>query len=161
MSQNVYSPPQPAADAQAGRNPTPTETSFDETTFVAKRVDTTLSRAATQRKMRRVALGFFLVTSFAVIDYFRYREQPYLGAGALVSVVMFTLLGIYAYRMSRRAMLLATVWCGLIFVASLYELVTGAWTLSALVPVVVRAMLVGEMYRNYGMLCDLDELENG
>lgn len=137
------------------------ETVFDPDKYVAKRVDTSIARAATQKRIQRASLRFFIVGGLSLLEALLFWRHPPLGYSAALIAVIFLTIGAYAFRMNRTAFLAAMIVYGL-QTASYF--VIGFTNELGFVfvarPMILKSVVLYNLYRNYGLLTDLHELES-
>jgi hypothetical protein len=102
-----------AATATAEREtiysgPDPGETVFDETKFIPKQPNRSVGIAATRDKVQRMSVLFFVVSGISLIEYLTYRGHDTAVAVNSIGVfVIFLIIGIFAFRLSRTAFVVA------------------------------------------------------
>ncbi len=156
MKETVYSGPSTGGTVYNG--PEPGGTVFDETKFVAKKVDTTVSRGAMTKKMRRLAIGYGLVAVASLYEFYAYSGT--MAASSLIVAVIFATMAIFAFKVRRGALLAAMVIYGLhglILVA--YALTEDFGVFLVARPLVIRGILLYNLWNLYGQMGDLLDLE--
>jgi hypothetical protein len=143
----VYSGPAPGA---AG-------TVFDESKFVAKKVDSTLARQVTTRKVRRQTLRFFIVAALSLVEVMIYwTSDPMFALSAGIVCGVFLAIGVFAYRLNKVAFYVGT---GIYGAQTLYLLYlfffTDAGFLFWAEPLLIHALIV---YRLWVAIGHLEEL---
>ncbi len=156
MKETVYAGPSTGGTVYNGTDPGGTV--FDESKFVLKKVDTTVSRDAMTKKMRRLALGYGLVAAASIYEFYAYSGT--LAASALLVAAIFGTLAFFAYKV-RRGVLLAAMAIyglhGLILVG--YALSSGFGIFLVARPLILRGMLLYNLWNTYGQMSALLELE--
>lgn len=137
-------------------------TVFDASTFRPKKQDTSIAREATQKTIRWQSLRFFIVGGISLAEFFIFRESsPVLAYGSLATATVFLLIGVFAFRMSRMAFLAGMLVYGVDTLQMVYLLLTtDEPTIFYLRPLVVHCIILYRLYRAYGLLTDLHQLEN-
>ena len=138
------------------------ETVFNEKTHVTRKVDTTISHAAMAKSSRSSAIRFFIVAALSGLEYFSYRsENTGVSTSSLFTCVIFLVLAIYAYKMSRGAFLAAIVVYGISTLFMVGAALTSAeGFMLVLKPLIARCILIYNLHQKYCQLTDLYELEN-
>lgn len=142
--------------------PQKAETLYDETKHVAYKPDTTISRAATQSTMRKASIRFFLVAGLTLLELMLKHDSMSSNILNVLVILVFGTIGIFVFKMHRGAFLAALGLYGfstlIILIAALsddYGIFFYARTLA------IRGYMLYQMYLNYGLLCDLHDLEEG
>lgn len=138
-------------------------TVYDGSNSTLKKPDTSIAREATTKTIRWQSLRFFIVGGISLVEVFIFRDSsPALAFGALITAVVFLAIGVFAFRMSRTAFLAGMLVYGLDTLQMVYLLLTtdGAM-IFYLRPLVVHGIILYRLYRAYGLLTDLHQLENG
>lgn len=137
------------------------ETVFDPAKHIAKRIDTSIAHAATRKTIQRASLRFFIIGGLSLVEALLFWSHPPLGYSAAMIAVIFLTIGAYAIRMSRTAFLAAMIVYGL---QTASYLVVGFTNELGFVfvarPMILKCLVLYNLYRNYGLLTDLHELEN-
>lgn len=138
------------------------ETVFDANKHVSRKIDTTVSRAAMAKSARSSAIRFFIVAALSGWEYFSYRgENQGVSTTSLVTCIIFFILAIYAYKMSRGAFLAAVVIYGISTVLMVGAALTSAeGFMLVLKPLIARCILIYNLHQKYCQLTDLYDLEN-
>src|SRR5438128_4124882 len=108
--ETVYNGPSPgtAKDAVAAG------TVYDPANHRPKAADNSITRKAVTQKIRYASLRFFIVAAISLAEFFIYREgQEMTAYAALLTAVIFGVIGIFAIRLSRGAFLAGLVIYGL------------------------------------------------
>jgi hypothetical protein len=136
-------------------------TVFDESKFATKKPDISVARNAVTSKIRRQAMWFLITAALLGFEYFGYKGSNEMISGtAGVTALVYLVLAGFAYKMNRMAFLIAIAFYGFSTLTLLgYALTSDLGILFVAKPLVVRCMLIYKHYRNYGMLSDLQELE--
>ena len=151
-------PTQTAATTKAGSD----GTVYDGSNFKPKKQDTSAAREATTKTIRWQSLRFFIVGGISLAEFFIYRESsPVMAFGALATALVFLGIGFFAFRMSRAAFLAGMLVYGLDTLQMVFLLLTtDAAMIFYLRPLVVHCIILYRLYRAYGLLTDLHQLEN-
>jgi len=138
------------------------ETVFDANKHVSKKIDTTVSRAAMTKSARSSGIRFFIVAALSGWEYFSYRgENEAVSTTSLVTCIIFFILAIYAFKMSRGAFLAAIVIYGISTLLMVGAALTSAeGFMLVLKPLIARCILIYNLHQKYCQLTDLYELEN-
>ena len=94
------------------------QTVFDPSTHISRsRDNNSLARSsmrqATTRKVQSASIRFFIVSALSVIEYFAYRDTNHnTAAAALVTAVVFGVIGLFAMRASRTAFIVGMLLYG-------------------------------------------------
>jgi len=138
------------------------ETVFDANKHVSKKIDTTVSRAAMAKSTRSSAIRFLIVALLSGLEYMSYKgENAGVSTTSLFTCIIFVILAVYAYRMSRGAFLAAIV----IYAISTVLMVAAGLNsaegfMYVLKPLIARYILIYNLHQKYCQLTDLFELEN-
>ena len=137
-------------------------TVYDGTNFTPKKQDTTIAREATAKTIRWQSLRFFIVGAISLAEFFIFRDSSAVMAyGALATAIVFLGIGVFAFRMSRTAFLAGMLVYGVDTLQMVYLLLTtDAAMIFYLRPLVVHCIILYRLYRAYGLLTDLHQLEN-
>ncbi|MFB3815248.1 MAG: hypothetical protein ACE14L_14165 [Terriglobales bacterium] len=130
-----------------------TETVFDETTFVARKTDNSVAVAATRKKARAMSLRFFLVAVISGVEaalFAGYELLP-LAAAAVLVALFFTVLGMFAFRMSKNAFLAGA----LVYAGDTLFLLT-MWSPMVLYAIIVHCIIAWRLYCMYGLIRELE-----
>ena len=146
--ETVYSGPEPG-------------TVFDESNFRTKKPDISVARNAVTSKVRRQAMWFLITAALLGFEFFSYKgDNQMISVTSGVTALVYLVLAGFAYKMNRLAFLIAIVFYGFsTFMMLGYALTSDLGILFVAKPLVSRCMLIYKHYRNYGMLSDLQELE--
>jgi hypothetical protein len=118
--ETVYSGPTPGMDnaqyaqpsastVSSGPAPAAAGTVFDESKFVARKVDSSRAREVTTRKVRRQTWRFFIVAGLSLVEVMLYwASDPLFAISAGMVCAVFLAIGIFAYRLSRTAFYIGT-----------------------------------------------------
>ena len=142
--------------------PAQKETVFDANKHVSRKIDTTVSHAAMAKSTRSSAIRFFIVAALSGWEYFLYRgENQGVSTTSLFTCIIFFILAIYAYKMSRGAFLAAIVIYGISTLLMVGAALTSAeGFMLVLKPLIARCILIYNLHQKYCQLTDLYELEN-
>ena len=135
------------------------ETVFDETSFIAKRVDTTAARNLVTRLVQRASVRFFAVAILCCIELYVCRENLAIAIASGVMAFTFSIVGFYTFKLNLRALLIAI---GLYGCSTLFMVVNGIMTdrmLEMIIPLFSRGFMMYNLLRTYGLLVDLHLLE--
>ena len=137
-------------------------TVYDGSNFTPKKLDSTVAHEATKKTIRWQSLRFFIVGGISLAEFFIFRDSSAVMAyGALVTAIVFLGIGVFAFRMSRTAFLAGMLVYGLDTLQMVYLLLTtDAAMIFYLRPFVVHCIILYRLYRAYGLLTDLHQLEN-
>src|SRR5579872_5326976 len=83
------------------------ETVFDESTFQAKRMDTSAARSLVTRMVQRASVRFFAVAALSLAELYVCRENLPIAISSGIMVVAFSVVGFYTFKMNLKALLLA------------------------------------------------------
>jgi hypothetical protein len=150
-SGTVYSGPAPAAGG----------TVFDENKFVPKKIDSSVAREATKKKVRRQTWRFFIVASLSFIEVLLYwSSDPSFAVSSAIVCGVFLSIGIYAYRLSRTAFYIGTAIYGAQTLFLLYLVFfTDAGFLFWAEPLIIHALIVYRLWVAIGHLEELLQAE--
>lgn len=134
------------------------ETIFDESTFVAKKVDTTAARGLVTRLVQRASVRFFAVAVLSLVELYLCWGNILMAASSAVMAITFAVVGVYTYKLNLKALLVAI---------GIYSLTTLFMTVQAIngngftlmIPLLSRAFMIYNLLRTYGLLVDLHLLE--
>jgi hypothetical protein len=136
------------------------ETVYDESTFVAARIDTSAARTLVTQMVQRASVRFFAVAVLAVIELYFCRENLVLAISSGAISVTFCVVGFYTYKLSLKALLFAI---GMYAVTTLFMVSSAVMNermLEMLVPLFSRGFMMYNLLRTYGLLVDLHLLES-
>jgi len=137
-----------------------TETIFDETTFKAKAIDTTASRALVTRLAQRASVRFFAVAALSLIEMSFCRDHIAVFVSSALMFVTFVVVGFYTLKMNLKALLVAVALytCSTVFMA--VNAAIGGIGIILISPALVsRGFMIYNLLRTYGLLVDLHLLE--
>ena len=143
-------------DAELGEKK---ETVFDETSFIAKPVDTTAARSLVTRMVQRASVRFFAVAILSAIELYFCRENLPIAIASGIMAFTFAIVGFYTYRLNLKALLFAI---GLYACSTLFMAVNGIMgdhMLEMIIPLFSRGFMIYNLLRTYGLLVDLHLLE--
>jgi len=135
------------------------ETVFNETTFIAKKVDTSASRGLVTRLVQRASVRFFAVAALSLFETYFSRDNLAVAISSGIVFVAFTIVGIYTYKLNLKALLFAI---GLYACRTLFIVVTamlGDGIFMMLLPLCLQGFMIYNLLRTYGLLVDLHLLE--
>lgn len=135
------------------------ETVYDETTFIAKRVDTTACRGLVTRIVQRASVRFFAVAILSLIELYICRDNLPVAISSGVMFIAFSVVGFYTFKMNLKALLFAIgiYACTTLFMA--INAITGDAMFLMIVPLLSRGFMIYNLLRTYGLLVDLHLLE--
>jgi hypothetical protein len=136
------------------------ETVFDESTFVAARMDTSAARGLVTSMVQRASVRFFAVAILAIVELYLCRENIVLAISSGAIAVTFCVVGFYTYKLNLKALLFAI---GIYAVTTLFMVgsaVMNERMLEMLVPLFSRGFMMYNLLRTYGLLVDLHLLES-
>ena len=147
-------------DSSAGEESKPAkETVFDETTFIAKKIDTSASRALVTRMVQRASVRFFAVAALSLLELYVCRDNLPIAICSGVMFIAFSVVGFYTFKLNLKALLFAI---GLYFCTTLFMAANGIMTdrmFEMIVPLFSRGFMIYNLLRTYGLLVDLHLLE--
>jgi hypothetical protein len=146
------------AEAAKGEEP-PKETVFDETTFVAKRVDTSASRGLVTRMVQRASVRFFAVAALSLVEMYLCRDNLAVVISSGIMFVAFSVVGFYTFKLNLKALLFAIGIYGCTTIFMLVNAMMGDGIFVMLVPLLSRGFMMYNLLRTYGLLVDLHLLE--
>jgi hypothetical protein len=146
-----------AATATVYNGPAPRETVFDQAKFAPRKTDRSLAVAATTNKVRWFALRFFAVAAVSFYEGYIFREDDAtLATASLLVGALFLGIGFFAMRLSRIALLVAMAIYGLDTLGLfLCAISTDGGIFFAISTLFVHAVILQQLYLNYGLLVDL------
>lgn len=135
------------------------ETVFNETTFIAKKVDTSASRTLVTRLVQRASVRFFAVAVLSLAEMYISRDNLAVAISSGIVFVAFTIVGIYTFKLNLKALLFAIglYTCRTIFIAVNAMLGDGIFMM--LLPLFLQGFMIYNLLRTYGLLVDLHLLE--
>ncbi|PYY02007.1 MAG: hypothetical protein DMG64_12855, partial [Acidobacteria bacterium] len=135
------------------------ETVFNETTFIAKKVDTSASRSLVTRMVQRASARFFAVAALSLFEMYFSRDNLPIAISSGVVFVAFSILGFYTFKLNLKALLFAIglYACRTIFIA--VNAIMGDGMFMMLLPLFLQGFMVYNLLRTYGLLVDLHLLE--
>ena len=139
----------PAAAATVYSGPAQ-ETVFDETKFQPRKTNNSLAAQKTTSRVRAASMRFFIVAGVALLElmYFGAKGQENLSIASAFVLLVFGILGVYAYRLNKGAFLV-----GALIYAADTVMVLMAFDILA---VVIHAVILYRLYTAYGLICDLE-----
>lgn len=143
-----------AADSDAKK-----ETVYDETTFQAKKLDTSASRGLVTRLVQRASVRFFAVAALSLVELYACRDNLPVAICSGIMFVAFSVVGFYTFKMNLKALLLAI---GLYACTTLFMGVSAIMKdtiFFMIVPLLSRGFMIYNLLRTYGLLVDLHLLE--
>jgi hypothetical protein len=135
------------------------ETVFDETTFIAKKVDTSASRALVTRMVQRASVRFFAVAALSLLELYVCRDNLPVAISSGIMFISFSVVGFYTFKLNLKALLFAI---GIYFLTTLFMASNAVMTermFEMLVPLFSRCFMIYNLLRTYGLLVDLHLLE--
>jgi len=135
------------------------ETVFDETTFIAKRIDTTASRGLVTRLVQKASVRFFAVAALSLIELYVCRDKLPIAISSGIMFIAFSVVGFYTFKMNLKALLFAI---GLYTCSTLFMAINGIMgdgIFLMIVPLLSRCFMIYNLLRTYGLLVDLHLLE--
>jgi len=114
------------------------------------------------KSTRSSAIRFLIVALLSGLEYMSYKgENAGVSTTSLFTCIIFVILAVYAYRMSRGAFLAAIV----IYAISTVLMVAAGLNsaegfMYVLKPLIARCILIYNLHQKYCQLTDLFELEN-
>jgi len=135
------------------------ETVFNETTFIAKKVDTSASRSLVTRLVQRASVRFFAVAVLSLVEMYISRDNLPVAISSGIVFVAFTIVGIYTFKLNLKALLFAIglYACRTIFIA--VNAMMGDGIFMMLLPLFLQSFMIYNLLRTYGLLVDLHLLE--
>ncbi len=153
----------------AYRKPVVKETVFDEKTFRPKGPDTTTSRAAMTKSSRKYAFKFLIAGAISGMEFYSSGKNGSVeNTISLITCILFFLLSIYAYKLSRGAFLTAIViysfstllMVGAILWTAFHSDLGMPYVLTYWKRLGARGILIYNLRQQYCQLTDLYHLEN-
>ena len=135
------------------------ETVFDESTFQAKRMDTSACRALVTRIVQRASVRFFAVAILSLIEVYIGRNNLAVAISSGIMFIAFSVVGFYTFKLNLKALLAAI---GLYACSTLFMGVNAVLTdniFVMMVPLLSRCFMIYNLLRTYGLLVDLHLLE--
>jgi hypothetical protein len=136
------------------------ETVYDESNFVAKRIDTTASRALVTRLVQKASVRFFSVAVLSVLEMYFHWGNLAICISSGIMFGTFVAVGIYTFHMNLKALLFAIA---IYTCSTLFMLVNGMMSddgIFLMIPTLIsRAFMIYNLLRTYGLLVDLHLLE--
>ncbi|MBV9073540.1 MAG: hypothetical protein JOZ10_07920 [Acidobacteria bacterium] len=147
------------SEAASDKDQPQKETVFDETTFIAKKLDTTASRSLVTRLVQRASVRFFAVAAQSLIELYICRENLPVAISAGIMFVTFSIVGFYTFKMNLKALLAAIgiYACTTLFMAGNAIMTDNIFMM--MVPLLSRGFMIYNLLRTYGLLVDLHLLE--
>jgi len=158
----VYNGPAPGGTVYGGpsREPAAAGTVFDESKFVARKADASVAIKATTTRVRATAIGFFIVAGISLLEaiFFWSSDPPFAIASAIICG-MFTVIGIFTYRLSRVALLTAIALYLIDTLLLLFQAFFGDGLLvTSLLPIAIHCFILYRLWMTYGQLEELHSL---
>jgi hypothetical protein len=136
------------------------ETVYDENSFVAKRVDTTASRALVTRLVQKASVRFFSVAVLSILEMYFHWGNLAICISSGIMFGTFVAVGIYTFHMNLKALLFAI---GIYTCSTLFMLAQGMMSddgIFLMIPTLIsRGFMIYNLLRTYGLLVDLHLLE--
>jgi hypothetical protein len=135
------------------------ETVFNETTFIAKKVDTSASRSLVTRLVQRASVRFFAVAVLSLFEIYFSRDNLPVAISSGIVFIAFAIVGVYTYKLNLKALLFAI---GLYTCRTIFIVVTammGDGIFMMLLPLFLQGFMIYNLLRTYGLLVDLHLLE--
>jgi len=135
------------------------ETVFNETTFIAKKVDTSASRSLVTRLVQRASVRFFAVAALSLFEMYFSRDNLPVAISSGIVFVAFSIVGFYTFKLNLKALLFAIglYTCRTIFIA--VSAMMGDGIFMMLLPLFLQGFMIYNLLRTYGLLVDLHLLE--
>ena len=135
------------------------ETVFNETTFIAKKVDTSASRSLVTRMVQRASVRFFAVAVLALLETYISRDNLPVAISSGIVFVAFSIVGFYTFKLNLKALLFAIglYTCRTVFIAVSAMLGDGIFMM--ILPLFLQCFMIYNLLRTYGLLVDLHLLE--
>ena len=137
----------------------PKETVFNETTFVAKKVDTSASRGLVTRMVQRASVRFFAVAALSLLEMYICRNNLAVVISSGIMFVAFSVVGVYTFKLNLKALLFAMGIYGCTTIFMVMNAIIGDGIFVMLVPLLSRGFMIYNLLRTYGLLVDLHLLE--
>jgi hypothetical protein len=142
------------------QNAAPKETVYDENSFVAKRVDSSASRALVTRLVQKASVRFFTVAVLSIAEMYFHWGNLAICISSGIMFATFIAVGIYTFKMNLKALLFAI---GIYTCSTLFMLVNGMMSpdgIFLMIPTLIsRGFMIYNLLRTYGLLVDLHLLE--
>ena len=137
-------------------------TVFDESTFVPKKQNYSVTRTAVTGTIRKASVRFFIYSAVSLLEFFVFYGANMLAAGmAMASFLVFLVIGIFAYRLSRVAFLAALALYGLgTLMIAIFAFTSDLGVLFYCRVLVVRCIVFYNILQQYNLLNELHALEN-
>src|SRR5438270_138693 len=146
-------------DKNAITEQTQKETVFDESSFIAKRADTSASRGLVTRMVQRASVRFFAVAILSLVElYLCWGNLPVMISSGIMFVT-FSIVGFYTFKMNLKALLFAI---GIYACTTLFmgvNAIMGDGIFLMILPLLSRCFMIYNLLRTYGLLVDLHLLE--
>jgi len=135
------------------------ETVFNETTFIAKKVDTSASRSLVTRMVQRASVRFFAVAVLSLAEMYISRDNLPVAISSGVVFVAFSIVGFYTFKLNLKALLFAIglYTCRTVFIA--VSAMMGDGIFMMILPLFLQCFMIYNLLRTYGLLVDLHLLE--
>jgi len=135
------------------------ETVFNETTFIAKKVDTSASRSLVTRMVQRASVRFFAVAVLSLAEMYVSRDNLPVAISSGVVFVAFSIVGFYTFKLKLKALLFAIglYTCRTVFIA--VSAMMGDGIFMMILPLFLQCFMIYNLLRTYGLLVDLHLLE--
>jgi len=147
------------ASGAPGEDTQKKETVFDESTFKAKRIDTTASRGLVTRVVQKASVRFFAVAVMSLVELYICRDNLPVAVSSGIMFIAFSIVGFYTFKMNLKALLFAIgiYGCTTLFMA--VNGIVGDGIFLMIVPLLSRCFMIYNLLRTYGLLVDLHLLE--
>jgi|GEM_PF-5982386 len=142
--------------------PQKTETVYDESKAIAYKPDTTVSRAATKATMQKASIRFFLIAGLTLFELMMNHDDTVSNVISVLVILVFGTIGFYVFKMHRGAFLAAIGLYGVSTLVILYYALSSDYGIFFYArTLILRGYMLYQLYLNYGLLCDLHDLEEG
>jgi hypothetical protein len=143
--------------------PAKTETLYDESKQVAYKPDTTMARASMTSKARGMSVRFFIFAALNLLEFMGLKSvYPVYAAFSLLAGFVFLAVGIYAFKVHRNAFLAAAGVYALQILWRVYlAFNTSAGIFGIAISLVIKCMVLWQIYQIYVQLVELHNLEEG
>jgi hypothetical protein len=137
------------------------ETVFDESTFIAKTIDTTAARSLVTRLVQRASVRFFAVAILSLVELYLCRNNLPVAISSGFMFVTFAVVGFYTFKLNLKALLFAIGIYALTTLFMLSNAVLEDNLFVLMLPLLSRGFMIYNLLRTYGLLVDLHLLEAG
>jgi hypothetical protein len=148
------------AAAAGTQSHAPNETVFDPSTHVTSRPEIGASvRQAVTKKVQSASIRFFTVSGLAVLEYMAYRDTRHdIAVAALVTAVVFSVIGSFAMRASRAAFIAGMLLYGASTALLLLNGCLVCMTAVA-IPLIVHLAILNRLWSGYQSVGELKMIE--